>query len=69
MANVSLVVPSIHPLIGIETHGAVNHQPAFAAACVTESADRAVVDGAHILAATGVAVAGDAALRARLRAA
>ncbi len=26
MANVSLAVPTIHPLIGIETHGAVNHQ-------------------------------------------
>ncbi len=69
MGNVSLVVPTIHPLIGIETHGAVNHQPAFAAACATESADLAVVDGAHILAATGVAVASDATLRARLRAA
>jgi len=27
MANVSLVVPSIHPLLAIETGGAVNHQP------------------------------------------
>jgi amidohydrolase len=66
MGNVSLVVPSIHPLIGIESHGAVNHQPAFTAACASASADRAVLDGAHALAATGVAVALDAALRARL---
>ena len=42
MANVSLAVPTIHPLIGIETHGAVNHQHEFAAACITPSADKAV---------------------------
>ena len=39
MANVSLAVPSIHPLIGIEAGGAVNHQREFAAACITPSAD------------------------------
>ncbi|HEX4490117.1 MAG TPA: amidohydrolase, partial [Acidimicrobiia bacterium] len=32
MGNVSLAMPSIHPCIGIETAGAVNHQPEFAAA-------------------------------------
>ena len=32
MANVSLAVPTIHPMIGIETGGAVNHQPEFTAA-------------------------------------
>ena len=46
MANVSLAVPTIHPLIGIEANGAVNHQREFAAACVTSSADAAVRDGA-----------------------
>ena len=51
MANVSLVVPSIHPLLAIPTDGAVNHQPEFAAACVTPDADRAVLDGALALAA------------------
>jgi amidohydrolase len=66
MANVSLVVPSIHPLIGIETHGAVNHQPAFTRACLGASADRAVLDGATALALTGVFVARDTALRQRL---
>ena len=45
MANVSLAVPTIHPLLAIESHGAVNHQPEFAAACVTDSADTAVRDG------------------------
>jgi amidohydrolase len=66
MANVSLAVPSIHPLIGIDAGGAVNHQPAFAAACVTPSADAAVLDGANALAHTAIAVANDDALRRRL---
>jgi metal-dependent amidase/aminoacylase/carboxypeptidase family protein len=66
MANVSLVVPSIHPLLMIPTHGAVNHQPEFTAACVTPAADQAVIDGAIALATTAIGVAQDAALRERL---
>ncbi len=66
MANVSLVVPTIHPLIGIEAHGAVNHQPEFAAACITPSADAAVRDGAVALAWTAIDAAADPALRERL---
>ncbi|MHB8378788.1 MAG: M20 family metallopeptidase [Acidimicrobiales bacterium] len=66
MANVSLVVPSIHPLLMIPTNGASNHQPEFTAACVTPSADQAVIDGAVALAHTVVSVAQDGALRERL---
>jgi metal-dependent amidase/aminoacylase/carboxypeptidase family protein len=66
MANVSLAVPTIHPLIGIETNGAVNHQHEFAAACITPSADAAVRDGALALAWTAIDAATDPALRARL---
>ena len=66
MANVSLVVPSIHPLLQIPTAGAINHQPEFTAACVGEAADRAVIDGAIALARTAIAVAKDSKLRARL---
>ncbi len=66
MANVSLAVPTIHPLIGIEAHGAVNHQHEFAAACITPSADAAVRDGAVALAWTAIDAATDPALRARL---
>jgi amidohydrolase len=66
MANVSLVVPSIHPLLAIPTHGAVNHQPEFSAACITPEADQAVLDGAIALASTAIGVATDAALRERL---
>jgi metal-dependent amidase/aminoacylase/carboxypeptidase family protein len=66
MANVSLAVPTIHPLIGIETHGAVNHQREFAAACITPSADAAVHDGAVALAWTAIDAASDPTLRTRL---
>jgi len=66
MANVSLRFPAIHPLIGIDAGGAINHQPAFAAACATPSADAAVLDGAVALALTGIDVALDASLRESL---
>jgi amidohydrolase len=52
MGNVSQVVPSIHPMIGIETNGAVNHQREFAAATITDSGDRAIRDGALAMAYT-----------------
>ncbi|WGL52595.1 M20 family metallopeptidase [Nocardioides sp. BP30] len=51
MGNVSQVVRAIHPYIGIDTE-AVNHQAAFADAAVTDAADRAVLDGAVLLAQT-----------------
>jgi amidohydrolase len=66
MGNVSLAMPSIHPCIGIETAGAVNHQPEFAAACVNASADRAVVEGALALALTAIRAAAPGPLRERL---
>jgi amidohydrolase len=68
MANVSLVVPSIHPLLGIPTHGAVNHQPEFTAACITAEADQAMIEGAIALAQTVMLTAHDATLVARLKA-
>jgi amidohydrolase len=66
MANVSLGMPTIHPMLGIETHGAVNHQPGFTAACITAYADRAVLDGALAMARTTIAAATTEAVRARL---
>jgi hypothetical protein len=57
MGNVSLQIPSIHPCIGIESAGAVNHQPEFAAACVNASADRAVLEGALAMAWTAIDLA------------
>jgi hypothetical protein len=66
MGNVSYEVPAIHPFIGIETHGAVNHQAEFAAACAQPSADRAIFDGALALALTVIDMAQDESLRRRL---
>jgi amidohydrolase len=66
MANVSLAVPSIHPMIGIDSRGAVNHQPEFAAACVGPSAEQAVFDGALGMAWTAIDAATDDPLRERL---
>lgn len=66
MANVSLAIPTIHPMIGIDSRGAVNHQPEFTAACATPSADRAVVDGAVGMAWTAIDAATTEAVRSRL---
>ncbi len=66
MANVSLLVPSIHPMIKIDAGGAVNHQHEFAAACITESADLAITDGAIAMALTALDAALDDAWRSDL---
>jgi amidohydrolase len=66
MGNVSQVIPSIHPMIGINSLPAVNHQPEFTAKCVTADADKAVMDGALAMAWTIIDVARDAKLRDRL---
>jgi hypothetical protein len=65
MGNVSLAMPSIHPCIAIDTGGAVNHQPEFAAAAINASADRAVSEGALAMAWT-VIDAASGPLRDRL---
>ena len=54
MGNVSQAMPAIHPYIGIPSMPAVNHQPEFAAACITAAADQAVVDAALSLAWTAI---------------
>ena len=66
MANVSLVIPSIHPMLGLDCLPAVNHQPEFTAAAASPAADRAVLDGAAAMALTVVDLALDAAERERL---
>lgn len=66
MGDVSHVVPSIHPMIGIETNGAVNHQREFAERCATPSADQAILDGALALAWTVIDAAQNQVIRARL---
>ncbi len=46
MGNVSQVVPSIHPMLGMDCGDAVNHQPEFAAATVEPGGESALRDGA-----------------------
>ena len=52
LGNVSQRIRAIHPYLGIGSRPAVNHQAEFAAASVTSEADRAVLDGAVLLAQT-----------------
>ncbi len=66
MGDVSHVVPSIHPMIGIDSRPAVNHQPDFSRAAVMPAADQAIFDGAVALAWTAIDAAMDAAIRDRL---
>jgi metal-dependent amidase/aminoacylase/carboxypeptidase family protein len=69
MGNVTQVLPGIHPVIGVDAGGATVHQRAFAAAAAGPSADRAVVDGAIMLARTVVQLAQDPVERDRVLAA
>jgi hypothetical protein len=46
MGNVSQVVPSIHPMLGMDCGDAVNHQPEFAARTVEPGGEAALRDGA-----------------------
>lgn len=57
MGNLTQVVPGIHPVVGVDAGGASIHQPAFTAAAAGPSADRAVVEGAIMLARTVVRLA------------
>jgi amidohydrolase len=66
MGNVSRELPSIHPMIGIGSFPAVNHQQEFTACCVMESADQAIYDGALAMAWTAIDLALDSNLRSRL---
>ena len=66
MGNVSLVLPAIHPGIGINSLPAVNHQPEFTAHCATVAGDKALVDGAIAMAWTAIDIATNSAVRERL---
>jgi amidohydrolase len=62
MGNVSLIIPSIHPMIGIDSMPAVNHQREFTDRCITDAADRAVCDGALAMAWTAIDLARESSL-------
>jgi amidohydrolase len=66
MGNVSLVVPSIHPMIGVIGTMAMPHTADFATATASAGADEAIVDAAFGMAATIVDLATDAAARAEV---
>lgn len=57
MANISLAMPTIHPMLGLDSMPASNHQPEFAAYCITPIADKAVRDGALAMAMTTIDLA------------
>ena len=69
MGNISRAMPSIHPMIGINSLPAVNHQPEFTAHCVTADADKALEDGALAMAWTCIDLAANHGMRDRLMAA
>ena len=52
MGNVSLAMPSIHPMLSIDSGNAVNHQPEYAAATLTPGGHKAIYDGAYAMGAT-----------------
>ncbi len=66
MGNVSLAMPTIHPMIGINSLPAVNHQPEFTAHCNTPDADRALMDGAMAMAWTAIDMGSNETMRGRL---
>ncbi len=65
LGNVSYLMPSIHPMIGIAPQGVPIHTEDFARCAVSEDGDRGVLDGAKALAMT----AADLWLSADLRSA
>jgi metal-dependent amidase/aminoacylase/carboxypeptidase family protein len=69
MGNVTQVLPGIHPVIGVDAGGATVHQRDFATAAASPSADRAVLDGAIMLARAVVQLAETPAQRDRVLAA
>ncbi|MCL5973270.1 MAG: M20 family metallopeptidase [Actinobacteria bacterium] len=66
MANVSLKLPSIHPMLRIDCGDSVNHQPEFAAHCAEASADKALLEGGLAMAWTIIDLATDEQERDRL---
>jgi amidohydrolase len=69
MANISLAIPTIHPMLGLDCFPVSNHQPDFAAFCATPTADKAMRDGAVAMAWTAIDAATQPVVRERLLAA
>ena len=69
MGNVTQLLPGIHPMVAVDAGGASLHQPAFTAAAAGPTADKAVLDGAIMLARTVVRLAESPEQRDRVLAA
>lgn len=67
MGNVSKVVPSIHPYIGIGCPGVAGHTEEFADNTVTEKGHEALIQGAAAMALTGYDVITDNELLKRIK--
>lgn len=67
MGNVSYLVPSIHPMIKVAPDGVAIHTIDFAASARSDSGDRAVLDGAKIMALTAIDLWLDPDLLTRVR--
>jgi amidohydrolase len=52
MGNVSYLAPTIHPMLGVAPRGVSLHSPQFAEYTKSKDADKAVLDGAKIMAMT-----------------
>jgi amidohydrolase len=65
MANLSLEMPAIHPLVSINSWPAVNHQAEFTEAAKSAAADKAMFEGGLAMAETVIAAA-TGPLRSRL---
>jgi hypothetical protein len=69
MGDVSHVVPSIHPYLGIVDPGAgMCHEHRFAAAAASDRGTKTAFDAAKALGRTAVELLADAALREAVRA-
>src|ERR1700743_2189364 len=69
MGNVTQLLPGIHPMVAVDAGGASLHQPDFTAAAAGPSADKAVIDGAIMLARTVIRLAESPGERDRVLAA
>jgi amidohydrolase len=69
MGNVTQLMPGIHPMVGVDAGGASLHQADFTSAAASPSADKAVLDGAIMLARTVVRLAESSEQRERVLAA
>jgi len=64
MGNISYLVPSIHPMIKVADDGVPIHTAEFAEWARSPGGDRAVLDGAKVMAMTVVDLWSAASLRA-----